>query len=216
MARKKDQRERRNDLIAATRRRIVDQGLAPVRIRHIAAEAGLSPGLVSYYFPDLDDLFRAVYRDAIDRFSTQRREMVEQMGDPRERLTALIRSGLPTGPDDETCILLYEFHPQVMRNAAVTAQRALLYERQVGLYVSVLESGVAHGVFTLRGSAVSVGSNLVALEDAYGHHVVAGISVTREQAESYLIDFASTATGCDLRDLGTPRTAPPRRRRPQP
>ena len=73
MARKKDQQARRNDLIAATRRRIVDQGLAPVRIRHIAAEAGLSPGLVSYYFPDLEDLFRAVYRDAIDRFSTQRR-----------------------------------------------------------------------------------------------------------------------------------------------
>ena len=200
MARKKDQERRRNDLIAATRRRIVDQGLAPVRIRHIAAEAGLSPGLVSYYFPDLDELFRAVYRDAIDRFSTQRREMVDHMDDPRERLLALIRSGLPAGPDDETCVLLYEFHPQVLRNATVTAQRALLYERQVGLYVSVLETGSAQGIFTLQGSAVSIASNLVALEDAYGHHVVAAISITREQAESYLIDFASTATGCDLRE----------------
>jgi AcrR family transcriptional regulator len=204
VARKKDQRERRNHLIEATRRRIVDQGLAPVRIRHIAAQAGLSPGLVSYYFPDLDDLFRAVYRDAIDRFSTQRREMVEGMTDPRERLTALIRSGLPTGPDDETCILLYEFHPQVLRNPAVTAHRALLYERQVGLYVSVLEAGAAQGIFSLQGSAVSVASSLVALEDAYGHHVVADISISREQAESYLLDFACTATACDLRDLGTP------------
>ncbi|MDT0276734.1 TetR/AcrR family transcriptional regulator [Blastococcus goldschmidtiae] len=199
MARKKDQQARRDDLIAATRRRIVDQGLAPVRIRHIAAEAGLSPGLVSYYFPDLEDLFRAVYRDAIDRFSTQRREMVEHMADPRERLTALVRSGLPTGADDETCILLYEFHPQVVRNPAVTAQRALLYERQVNLYESVLEAGSAAGVFALQSPAVSVASNLVALEDAYGHHVVAGISIAREQAESHLLDYASTATGCDLR-----------------
>lgn len=195
VARKKDQRERRDHLIAATRRQIVEQGLAPVRIRHIAAEAGLSPGLVSYYFPDIEDLFRAVYRDAIERFSTQRRAMIEAISDPGERLAALIRSGLPTGPDDETCILLYEFHPQVARNPAATAQRALLFERQVALYVSVLEAGEARGVFTLKGSAASIASNLVALEDAYGHHVVAGISVTREQAERYLAEFASTATG---------------------
>lgn len=176
----------------------MDQGLAPVRIRHIAAEAGLSPGLVSYYFPDLEDLFRAVYRDAIERFSTQRRAMIADIADPRERLTALIRSGLPTGPDDETCILLYEFHPQVARNPAVTAHRTLLFERQVGLYVSVLEAGEARGAFALKGTAASIASNLVALEDAYGHHVVAGISLGREQAERHIAEYAATATGCEL------------------
>lgn len=205
MPRKKDQTGRRGDLIAATRRRIVEQGLAPVRIRHIAAEAGLSPGLVSYYFPDVEDLFRAVYRDAIDRFSTERREMVERIADPRERLLALIGSGLPTGRDDETCVLLYEFHPQVVRNPVVTAQRALLFERQVALYASVLEAGAAQGAFTLHGTPGSIASNLVALEDAYGHHVVAGISVTRERAEDFLVDYASTAVGVDLRPAAAPR-----------
>ncbi len=48
----------------------------------------------------------------------------------------------------------------------------LLFERQVGLYVSVLEAGAAQGAFALQGSAASIASNLVAL---------------------------STATGCDLR-----------------
>nr|CAA9329309.1 MAG: hypothetical protein AVDCRST_MAG46-1329 [uncultured Nocardioidaceae bacterium] len=198
MARRKDQQARREHFVAAARRRIVDQGLAPVRLRHIADEAGLSPGLVTYYYPELDELFREVYSDAVDRFYVQRRAMIEATGDPRSRLLAMIRSGLPTGPDDEICALLSEFGPQVGRNPVVKVLRKTLYERQVTLYESILHSGAALGVFSLTAPALTIASNLVALEDAYGHHIIAQVVVTRDQAERFLIDFASAATGCEL------------------
>lgn len=198
MARRKDQQARREHFVAAARRRIVDQGLAPVRLRHIADEAGLSPGLVTYYFPELDELFREVYSDAVDRFYTQRRQMIEATDDPRSRLLAMIGSGLPSGPDDEICALLSEFGPQVARNPVVKVLRKTLYERQVTLYESILQSGAALGVFRLTAPPLTIASNLVALEDAYGHHIIAQVVVTREQAERFLLDFASAATGCDL------------------
>lgn len=198
MARRKDQRARRDHFIAAARRRILDQGLAPVRLRHIADEAGLSPGLVTYYFPELDELFREVYSDAVDRFYTKRREMIEQTADPRARLLAMLGSGLPTGPDDQICALLSEFGPQVGRNPVVNTLRKTLFERQVTLYESILHTGQALGVFELTGPALTIASNLVALEDAYGHHIIAEVAVTRAQAERFLVDYASTATHCDL------------------
>ena len=198
MSRHKDQQARRDHFVAAARRRIVQQGLAPVRLRHIADEAGLSPGLVTYYFPELDELFREVYSDAVDRFYTQRRKMVEHTSDPRLRLLAMIRSGLPTGPDDEICALLSEFGPQVSRNAVVKVLRKTLYERQVTLYESILDTGAALSAFRLKSAAHTIASNLVALEDAYSHHIIAAVAVSREQAEDYLVDFASSATDCDL------------------
>lgn len=170
----------------------------PVRLRHIAEEAGLSPGLVTYYFPELEELFREVYTDAVDRFYTQRREMLEETGDVRERLVAMVRSGLPSGPDDEVCTLLNEFGTQVGRNPVVTALRKTLFERQVALYESILQTGVALGTFDLAASPRTVGCNLVALEDAYGHHVVSGVSVSRDEAERYILDAACALTRCDL------------------
>lgn len=198
MARPKNQQARRAHFVAAARRQIVEQGLAPVRLRHIADEAGLSPGLVTYYFPDLEDLFREVYADAVDRFYTQRREMIEQTSDPRTRLLAMIQSGLPTGPDDEICALLLEFGPQVARNPTVHTLRKSLFQRQVTLYESILDAGSLLGVFTLTSSAQTIATNLVALEDAYANHILSSVAVSREQAERCLLDFASSSTTCDL------------------
>ncbi len=184
--------------MAAARAVIVREGLAAVTVRNIAAEAGLSSGLVNYYFPEVDELFQIVYGDAVDRFATQRRRTVEAIEDPRERLVAMIRSGLPVGPDDELCVLLYEFAPLVRRNPVVHVLRRSLYDRQVAIYQSILDVGQGLGVFTLSESSSAVAHNMVALEDAFGHHVVGQLSVGAHEAETHLLGYANLATGCRL------------------
>jgi AcrR family transcriptional regulator len=49
-------------LLDVTERLILDEGYAAVTSRRVAAEAGVTPPLVHYYFPTLDDLFLAVFR----------------------------------------------------------------------------------------------------------------------------------------------------------
>lgn len=44
-----------------------EQGYAAVTYRSVATRAGVTPGLVQYYFPNLDELFMAMLREATDR-----------------------------------------------------------------------------------------------------------------------------------------------------
>ena len=52
----------REQLLGCVERIMVEQGYAGVSYRAVAAAAGVTPGLVQYYFPSLDDLFVAVVR----------------------------------------------------------------------------------------------------------------------------------------------------------
>ncbi|WP_305781026.1 TetR/AcrR family transcriptional regulator [Nocardia nova] len=53
-------------LLDATARIMTEEGYAAATTRHVAAVAGVQPALVHYYFPSLDDLFRAVFNDGAE------------------------------------------------------------------------------------------------------------------------------------------------------
>ena len=202
MARPSRAHERRADLVAAARRAVLDRGMLDLRLRDVAAQAEMSSGSVLYYYPTLTELLREVQREAVDRFCAAREEVVRDEPDPRRRLTAMVRSGLPSGPRDELCILLYELGTVARRDPSYAAEHIRLYERQVGVYARILEAGAATGAFTLSRDAGTIARNLVALEDGYGLHIVMAVpTVEVERAERLLLAAASDATGCPLAEL---------------
>lgn len=202
MARPSRAAQRRAELVAAARRAVAERGLLELRLRDVAEQAEMSPGSVLYYFPTLTLLLREVQREAADRFCAAREDAVRNEPDPRRRLAAMIRSGLPTGPGDELCLLLYELGTIAHRDAAYAAEHIRLYERQVGIYAGILDSGAATGVFTLTRDAAAIARNLVTLEDGYGLHIVTAVpAVSSPQAERLLRAYAADATGCDLDEL---------------
>src|SRR5580700_5278602 len=54
-------------LLDATERVMLEDGYAAVTSRRVAAEAGLKPQLVHYYFRTMEDLFLALYRRRVDQ-----------------------------------------------------------------------------------------------------------------------------------------------------
>ncbi|MBL7495243.1 TetR/AcrR family transcriptional regulator [Frankia sp. CNm7] len=52
----------RATMLDRAERLMLDEGYAAVTYRALAARAGVTPGLVQYYFPTLDDLFLALVR----------------------------------------------------------------------------------------------------------------------------------------------------------
>jgi AcrR family transcriptional regulator len=56
----------RAQLLDVTERLMLDEGYAAVSSRRVAKEADVTPPLVHYYFPSLDDLFIAVFRRRAD------------------------------------------------------------------------------------------------------------------------------------------------------
>jgi len=199
VARSKNQEARREQLAEAALRMIADRGLGNVRVKDIADDLGISPRLVAYYYPELDDLIDDVYRSAVDRYYWQRLAAIEQLEDATSRLVRLVTSGLPTGGIDLLSRALYELAVNAARNPLHATLLTLLYDREVSLYVAVLEAGRASGAFTLAEPVLSVAKNLVALEDAFGLHINGGnSSLDPHAAEGLLRSYARSATGAPI------------------
>ncbi|WP_026425649.1 TetR/AcrR family transcriptional regulator [Actinokineospora inagensis] len=190
---------KRGELIAAARQAVLDRGVLDLRLRDVADQADMSTGSVLYYFPTLGDLLYQVQTEAVERFCVDREEAARQEPDLRRRLVATIRAGLPTGQDDELCVLIYELGAYARRDPAYAAQHIRLCERQVALYSTILETGAATGVFRLTRDATTIARSLVALEDGLGLHLTQAVpTFTTPQAEAMLIAYAADATNCPL------------------
>lgn len=201
MARPSKAPERRAELIEVARRAVLERGVLNLRLRDIAEGAGLSSSSVLYYFPTLADLLQEVQREAVARFCSARELAAATKSSPAERLLAMIRSGLPTGPGDELCVLLYELGTIARRDPVYAARHITLYEQQVRIYTGILEAGAAIGEFTLTADAVSIARNLVALEDGYGLHLTQAVpTLETATAEALLLSYARTATSNPLED----------------
>jgi len=202
MARRKDQTARREHLIAATLTVIAAQGLAGVTMKSIAEEAGISPRLVAYYYPDLEGLVEAAHQVATDRYYWSRQRDIEGDLPPEEKLARLMYSGLPRGRDLVLSQVLDEISVSASRSPMHATLMTLLFDREVSLYTAVLEVGRATGVFTLVDSAEAIARNFVALEDAFGLHLLAhNSSLTLERAEQQLASYALAATGVRVRPM---------------
>lgn len=191
--------ERRAELLVAARAAILERGVIGLRLRDIADRAEISTGSLLYYFPSLTELLYEVQRAAVERFCADREAAASREPDPRRRLAGMIKAGLPTGRDDELCVLIYELSVYARTDPAYAAQHIQLYERQVALYTSALEAGAAAGVFTLARDAITIARNLVALEDGLGLHLTQAVpTFTVPAAARQLLAYATDATGCDI------------------
>jgi AcrR family transcriptional regulator len=205
VAQRKSRSDRRIDLIEAARRAIIRHGIDRVQLSHVAEEAGLTSGAVLYHYPDLSELLVEAQHAGMERFYEQRLRQLIALTDPAEKLVMTIRSGLPTGPLDPDVRLLNELGGAAGRNRVYGVLLTSLYDRQVSMYQSILDTGAALGVFKLSSDSLTISRNLVALEDAYGYRITARHPVIDPQAAAELIlSYARTATGNGLAHRAVP------------
>lgn len=170
-----------------------------MRIKDVATEAEVSAGLVSYYYPDLADLLVALHEYSVDRYYWSRMNLIDGVASGRDRLLVLARSGIPVRDEEQLSLTLYELHLHAARDRTHAILMTSLFDREVSLYAMVLGQGQSSGEFQLRGTALDIATNAVALEDAYGLHLVAHNStVDAARARRLLLGFLSEATGTDL------------------
>lgn len=198
MARQKDQTSRRGHLIQATLETIAARGLAGVSLKNIADVAGISPRLIAYYYPDIDALVEAAHQTATERYYWSRQATLDE-SDPCTRLARLMHSGLPRNGDRLLSQVLDEMSVNAGRSPMHATLMTLLFDREVSLYVAVLEAGRASGDFDLTQPPEAIARNFVLLEDALGLHLLGNnSSLDLHQAEQQLASYAHTATGADI------------------
>ena len=199
MARKKDQAARRQQLVSATIELIADRGIEALTLAAIADRVGVSHRLVAYYYSDLESLVQEAHEAAVERYYWARLQALGQVADPQQRLLQLIRSGLPGQQDRQLSQVLNELSANASRSRVHARLMSHLFDREVSLYLSVLQEGQSAGAFRLTGPALTLARNLVALEDAYGFHLLAEVSsIDASAALGALVGYARTATGATL------------------
>lgn len=139
---------RREQIVRATIRCLARDGYAKLTMKRVAAEAGVSPGILHYYFEDK----RAILAAAAARVTTDldRRVAAEARGarDARGRLRALIRACLEVATRDRDFWTVFiEFWGETLHDPGLAALNARTYARARRLIGAVIARGVAAGAF---------------------------------------------------------------------
>lgn len=198
--------QRRRDLLEATTRIISERGLSGASVRAVAERAQVSAGSVLYHFESFDQLVEAAVRGAIGEFIDARRAVAEGYRDPVDRLRATIHAGIPERISDDLRIV-YEASAVAREQPRFRLDIALLLERQVALYTSIIDVGVALGAFAPRMDVPAIAANLVALEDAYDLYLLDPDNWQRETYLENTLQFAEIALDCRLTGDRTPPAA---------
>src|SRR3954454_21012717 len=121
--------ERREQLIEAAARVIARSGYDAATVRDVAREAGVSTGVIAYYFEGKDDLFAHVLRSASRSFRARLQNAQKAAHTPRERLLAMAEAATPA--DDEAVrahALWIDFWARAARDPALAGLTVRLYD----------------------------------------------------------------------------------------
>jgi len=181
MPKKVDHQERRTLIADALMRVAADQGLESVSLRHVAAEAGVSAGMVQHYFRTKDEMMGFALSVVLERNQTRVSEAVAGLGDnppPRLMLRTMIAALLPLDAErrDDGRVALAFLAYTAVRPAAAEALRedtAQMVDFVAGL---------------LPGRNAGAAAGLLALTEGLGVYLLGG-QYTAEQALGALDAF---------------------------
>jgi transcriptional repressor BetI len=88
---------RRKELIEAAHRVFMQHGLGGMTTKRICEEAGMSPGILSYYFKGKEDVLFAMVRLNNRLLMEEVVKGLQSAATRQERLEAIIRGNFPTG-----------------------------------------------------------------------------------------------------------------------
>jgi AcrR family transcriptional regulator len=158
--------EKAKRIVQAMRTSVGRRGAAGSTFDHVAQEAGVSRGLLHYYFGTKERLLVEVVRHDSD-VRLRRLEESLAAADSVEALVEALVIQLKdyVGEDPASHALIHELFSVSRRNEEVREELAQLYRRVRGQVADVLRAKEREGVVKLRGDADSVASLLFALGD---------------------------------------------------
>jgi AcrR family transcriptional regulator len=153
-------------IVEAMRASVAQRGIAGSTFDHVAREAGVSRGLLHYYFGTKERLLvEAVRRESELRGQSLDQAVADAAG-ADELIDALVRSLEEIlGEGKSAMVMFYEMLTLGQRNAEIAAELAELARRTRTRLADALQAGSEAGVFKLRAGADDVASFLFALAD---------------------------------------------------
>lgn len=188
--------DRRSVILDAAATVISKQGIGDARLADIAAEAGISLGLVQHYFRRRDQLLEEVFQRESEKIEAQWATVVCATDPPLERLVCCLRLCTPEGSQfaerlfGPSWAFWMEMWAHANRDATLRAQIPGIYESFARPFRSAISDGAALGQFTLNSPLDDIIDRLIALIDGLAVRTALG-DVPDQRMLHLLIDAAS-------------------------
>src|SRR5215207_2004422 len=158
--------EKAQRIVDAMRATVGRRGATGATFDVVAREAGVSRGLLHYYFGSKEKLLAEVVRRDCDLRMVRLSATAAGAGSPDELLAGMaraLREMLEESP--EFLAILLELHTLARQNAEIAAELAELHRRVRGHLAGLLERARADGVIELAADPDAVAEVLFALAD---------------------------------------------------
>ena len=155
-------------IVAAMRKSVAERGYAGATFDHVAREAGVSRGLLHYYFGSKEQLLVQVVRNDCEVRLGAMSQALEPAASA-EAIVGVLVTALEDAlaePDDQPGFaLIFELFSASRHNEELRVEMAELYRLVRDRLAGILEQKHAAGVISLRGDAPGVASVLFAMAD---------------------------------------------------
>ncbi|HTX07506.1 MAG TPA: TetR/AcrR family transcriptional regulator [Solirubrobacteraceae bacterium] len=152
-------------IVEAMRTSVAARGIAGSTFDAVAGEAGVSRGLLHYYFGTKERLLIEVVRREAEVRTERLEEAIEAADDAETVLDALVRSFEDWLGDGPAPVMIYEMLTLAQRNEEIAAELAVLGRRTRSHLGEALERKRAAGVLSLRVAPELAAMFLFALAD---------------------------------------------------
>ena len=194
--------QRRLQTLDAAVEVIGEKGLTDTRVADIAERAGLSPGLLLYYFRSKDDLLTEALTYAEDRFYLDTFHELSEIPDPGRRLAMLIVRSCPTDPSAgvlDDWPLWIELWTRAMHYPEAARKREALDRRWRNTISDIVRMGQEQGHFAAEVDASDFALFLAALMDGLALQMVLGDpAVTTDKMRNVCIETATQRLSFDI------------------
>lgn len=153
-AARKSPAERSAEIAEAARRIALEQGLAAVTLRSIAAHAGVAPALVAHYHPSMETLVADAFATVVAEEIEEVAGLLAALPGPRERLGTLLDT-LLDGTRDDVTIVWVEAWALGRRNEALAASVREQMDAWQAVVQGVIEDGSATAGFQTTDAAAA-------------------------------------------------------------
>jgi AcrR family transcriptional regulator len=169
-AKRKLPAERHGELLAKAVDISVAEGLSAVTLRRVAADLGVTPGLVSHYFSSAEQLITAAFKTAAVADLAEARSRVAAAETPTAKMDALMDYVLDESSEDASALWL-DAWSLGRRNDPLAAAANALTTEWLECLADIVCSGVASGEFHVADADVAA-RRLLTMIDGLGAQMV--------------------------------------------
>lgn len=140
---------RRSQLTRAAYNVVAQKGYYEFTIRDIAREAGLSTGLVHYYFKNKKDLLLNLLKEINRNMLVLLNRNISKADDPREKLNIFMTQAFDLVKNEKDYFyIVIDFWTQVNKSERMKLANSKLFKSYRDEITKILQEGITKGFFT--------------------------------------------------------------------